>query len=159
MMSIVREASSDHDFDALFRAEGQGVYRTMYAFTAGRRDIAEDATAEAFARAIAHAGTIREPLRWIYRVAFRVAADELKRDREVSAAVDESVAPPELMGLMDALRQLSPNQRAAVVLRHVVDLDVHEVAQRMGVATPTVRVHIHRARGKLRELLGDEEVD
>jgi RNA polymerase sigma-70 factor (ECF subfamily) len=159
MMSLVREDTSDHDFDALFRSEGQGVYRTMYAFTAGRRDIAEDATAEAFARAIAHAGTIREPLRWIYRVAFRVAADELKRDREVSATVDGSVAPPELVGLMDALRQLSPNQRAAVVLRHVVDLDVHEVAHRMGVATPTVRVHLHRARGKLRELLGDEEVD
>ncbi len=159
MMSIVREASSAHDFDALFRAEGQGVYRTMYAFTAGRRDIAEDATAEAFARAIAHAGTIREPLRWIYRVAFRVAADELKRDREIGMAADESVASPEFVGLMDALRQLSPNQRAAVVLRHVLDLEVQEVARRMGVAAPTVRVHLHRARGRLRGLLGDEEVD
>jgi RNA polymerase sigma-70 factor, ECF subfamily len=159
MMSFVREADSDHDFDALFRTEGQGVYRTMYAFTAGRRDIAEDATAEAFARAIAHAGTIRDPLRWIYRVAFRVAADELKRDRAARPAGEEVVSPPELTGLMDALRQLSPNQRAAIVLHHVVDLDVHEVAQRMGVATPTVRVHLHRARGRLRELLGDEEVD
>jgi DNA-directed RNA polymerase specialized sigma24 family protein len=46
-----------------------------------------------------------------------------------------------------------------VVLRHVLDLEVHEVAQRMGVAAPTVRVHLHRARGRLRELLGDEEVD
>jgi RNA polymerase sigma-70 factor (ECF subfamily) len=58
---------------------------------------------------------------------------------------------------MDALRRLSPNQRAAVVLRYVVDLDVPEVAQRMGVSAPTVRVHLHRARGRLRELLGAED--
>ena len=159
MMSTVREADSDHDFDALFRAEGQGVYRTMYAFTAGRRDIAEEATAEAFARAIARADTIREPLPWIYRVAFRIAAEELKRDRSSAMPVDAPVDPPQLAGLVDALRKLSPNQRAAVVLRYVDDLDVPEVAQRMGVAAPTVRVHLHRARGRLRELLGDEEVD
>jgi RNA polymerase sigma-70 factor (ECF subfamily) len=61
--------------------------------------------------------------------------------------------------LIDALRQLSPNQRAAIVLRNVLDLDVSEVARRMGTAPPTVRVHVHRARKRLRELLGDEEVD
>jgi RNA polymerase sigma-70 factor (ECF subfamily) len=66
---------------------------------------------------------------------------------------------PELGGLIDALRHLSPNQRAAIVLRHVLDLDVSEVARRMGTAAPTVRVHIHRGRKRLRELLGTEEVD
>ena len=33
----------------------------MYAFTAARRDVAEEATAEAFARALAHAEGIRDP--------------------------------------------------------------------------------------------------
>ena len=42
-----------HDFDALFREAGSGVFRTLYAYTAGRRDIAEEAMAEAFARALA----------------------------------------------------------------------------------------------------------
>ena len=60
---------------------------------------------------------------------------------------------------MDGLRRLSPNQRAAIVLRHVMDLDVAEVARRMGIAPPTVRVHLHRGRVRLRELLGTEEVD
>jgi len=59
----------------------------------------------------------------------------------------------------DALRRLSPNQRAAIVLRHVMDLDIAEVANRMGIASPTVRVHLHRGRARLRQLLGDEEVD
>jgi RNA polymerase sigma-70 factor, ECF subfamily len=153
----VAEPSSD--LDALFRTEGDGVYRTLYAFTGGRVDVAEEATAEAFARAVAHRGALRDPLAWIYRVAFRVAVDELRRDRHRATLIDAQTSPPELTGLVDALRKLSPNQRAAIVLRHVLDLDVDEVAKRMGVAIPTVRVHLHRGRARLRELLGAEEVD
>jgi RNA polymerase sigma-70 factor, ECF subfamily len=147
------------DLEALFRAEGDGVYRTLFAFTGGRADVAEEATAEAFARAVAERGTLRDPLAWIYRVAFRVAIDDLRRDRRRGDLVDAPTSPPELSGLVEALRRLSPNQRAAIVLRHVLDLDVAEVARRMGVAAPTVRVHLHRGRARLRELLGSEEVD
>lgn len=164
MMLLVGEevriaAETEHDFDRLFREEGAGVWRTIYAFTGGRRDVAEEAVAEAFARAIAHAPSIRDPLRWIYRVAFRVAREELKRERARVPEVEGVQAPPELNGLMLALRELSPNQRAALVLRHVVDLDVAEVATRMGISTPTVRVHLFRGRNRLRVLLGTEEVD
>ena len=149
-----------HDFDELFRNDGAGVYRTLYAFTGGRRDIAEDATSEAFARAIAHASTIRDPLAWIYRTAFRSAALELKSDaRRSNVAQDSaSIDATDAGELIAALRQLSPNQRAAVVLRFEADLPVDEVARRMGVSAPTVRVHIHRARARLRDLLGTEEM-
>jgi RNA polymerase sigma-70 factor (ECF subfamily) len=116
--------------------------------------------AEAFARALARSGTIRDPMAWIYRTAFRLANEELRAERRRGPAPTEEGAPPtELSGLIEALRRLSPNQRAAIVLRHVLDLDIPEVAHRMGTATPTVRVHIHRGRKKLRELLGAEEVD
>jgi RNA polymerase sigma-70 factor (ECF subfamily) len=149
-----------HDFDALFREAGSGVFRTMYAYTGGRRDIAEEAMAEAFARALARSETIRDPIAWIYRTAFRLANEELRAERRRGPApTEEGSPPPELSGLVDALRRLSRNQRAAIVLRHVLDLDVAEVAQRMGTAQPTVRVHLYRGRKKLRELLGAEEVD
>jgi RNA polymerase sigma-70 factor, ECF subfamily len=149
-----------HDFDVLFREAGAGVFRTLYAYTGGRRDIAEEAMAEAFARAIARSGTIRDPVAWIYRTAFRLANDELRGERRRGPVPrDEEAPPPELGGLIEALRRLSPNQRAAIVLRHVLDLDVAEVAHRMGTAQPTVRVHLHRGRRRLRELLGTEEVD
>jgi RNA polymerase sigma-70 factor (ECF subfamily) len=148
-----------HDFDALFREAGAGVFRTLYAYTGGRRDVAEEAMAEAFARALARSGTIRDPVAWIYRTAFRLANEELRAERRRRAEPTEVEAlPPELTGLIDALRKLSPNQRAAIALRHVLDLDVAEVARRMGIAAPTVRVHLHRGRKRLRELLGDEEV-
>jgi RNA polymerase sigma-70 factor, ECF subfamily len=149
-----------HDFDALFREAGSGVFRTLFAYTGGRRDIAEEAMAEAFARALARSGTIRDPVAWIYRTAFRLANEELRAERRRRPApAEEASPPPELSGLIDALRRLSPNQRAAIVLRHVLDLEIAEVAHRMGTAQPTVRVHLHRGRKKLRELLGAEEVD
>ena len=145
------------DLDALFRAESDGVYRTLFAFTGGRADIAEEATAEAFARALAQGEPLRDPLAWIYRVAFRVAIDEVRRERRRAPEAEALVAPPELVGLIGALRRLTPNQRAAVVLRHVGDLDVDEVAKRIGCSRATVRVHLYRARSRLRELLAEEK--
>jgi RNA polymerase sigma-70 factor (ECF subfamily) len=159
-MEDVGASSEDaHDFDRLFREDGPGVWRTIYAFAGGRRDIAEEAVAEAFARALQHAPGIRDPIAWMYRTAFRIARDELKRDARRSVATDSGAEDPAGTGeLLRALRQLSPNQRAAIVLRYEADLPVDEVARRMGIAAPTVRVHLHRGRTRLRELLGAEEV-
>jgi RNA polymerase sigma-70 factor (ECF subfamily) len=152
--------SALHDFDEIFRRDGAGVYRTLYAFSGGRRDIAEDATSEAFTRAIVHARTIRDPLAWIYRTAFRLAARELKVDAQRGDVPQDATSQDatDAGELIVALRKLSPNQRAAVVLRFEADLRVDEVARRMGVSAPTVRVHIHRARARLRDLLGTEEM-
>lgn len=161
-MTVVRgrAAAAGHDFDALFREHADGVFRTMYAFSGGRRALAEEATAEAFARAIAHDRGIRDPIAWIYRTAFRIAAAELRHERREPvdvAPVDE--VPVGLGRLIGALRELSPNQRAAIVLRYEADLPVSEIATRMGANAATVRVHLHRGRNRLRELLGDEESD
>jgi len=150
-----------HDFERLFVEDGPGVWRTMYAFSGGRRDIAEEAVAEAFARAIAHDRTIRDPLPWIYRTAFRLAREELRKERRRHAPESgtDVEAPGAAGELVAALRRLSPNQRAVVVLRYEADLTTGEIARRMGVTPATVRVHLHRGRRRLRELLGAEKVD
>jgi RNA polymerase sigma-70 factor (ECF subfamily) len=157
MMPGVARVRDEHDFERIWREDGAGLWRTIYAFTGGRRDIADDSVAEAFARAIAHAPGIRDPLAWLYRTAFRLAAEELRRDRRRGEHRDESVDGPEIGELMAALRKLSENQRAALVLRFEADLPIEEVARRMGIAQPTVRVHLHRGRNRLRELLRDDD--
>lgn len=162
MADVIGGASeSGRDFDALFREHADEVFRAMYAFTGGRRAIAEEAVAEAFARVIAAGRRVRDPIPWIYRTAFRVAADELRRERRqppVAVEADEE-APAGLAHVVDALRTLPPNQRAAVVLRYEADLPVREIASRMGISAGTVRVHLHRGRNRLRTLLGSEELD
>ena len=88
------DTAAEHDFDVLFRAEGDRLYQTLYAFTGGRADIAEEATAEAFARAVAHSRELRDPLAWMYRVAFRVVTDEFRRERRQSPGEPVAIVPP-----------------------------------------------------------------
>ena len=55
--------------------------------------------------------------------------------------------------LEEALRELSPQSRRAVLLRDVEGLSYREVANRLGVGTDTVRSWIHRGRSRLRTSL------
>lgn len=157
--------SAPVDYERVFRDAAPDLWRTIYAFAAGRRAVADDAVAEAFARALAHAGQIRDPVPWLYRTAFRLAAADLRRERrgqelDLDLEPDHSAASTAgLAGLVPALRQLSPAERAAVVLHYEADLPVREVALRMGTSAGAVRVHLFRGRRRLRELLGSEEVD
>jgi RNA polymerase sigma-70 factor (ECF subfamily) len=150
--------ATGHDYERIFREAGPALWRALYAFTGGQRQIAEDAMAEAFALAMAREG-IRDPAAWIYRTALRLARREIERQRrtEDASAADLAEEPAEFQDLLGALRTLSPNQRAAVVLRYEGDLPVAEVAELMGLSAATVRVHLFRARRRLREVLGTED--
>jgi RNA polymerase sigma-70 factor (ECF subfamily) len=154
------QASRAVNYEQVFRDAAPGLWRTIYAFTAGRRVVADDAVAEAFARALEQAGQIRDPVPWLYRTAFRLATEDLRRERrEPEPAPGQATAPAGLGALVPALRQLSPAQRAAVVLHYEADLPVQEIARRMGTSVGAVKVHLFRGRHRLRELLGDEEID
>lgn len=148
----------ERNYVALYRTTGVALWRAIYVYSGGSRDIADDAVAEAFARAIQHDDAIRRPESWLYRTAFHVAAAELRQKRSLvdapDRAGDEAV---DLTDLTKALRRLSPNQRAAVYLFYQADLPIREVAALMGTSVAAVKVHLHRGRHRLRDLLGNEE--
>lgn len=151
--------TTERDYVALYRTTGLALWRAIYAYSGGRRDVADDAVAEAFARAIQHDGAIRRPESWLYRTAFRIAAAELRRTRSLVELQDRAYDEPlDVTELLNGLRSLSPNQRAAVFLFYQADLPVREVARLMGTSVAAVKVHLHRGRGRLRELLGTEEI-
>jgi RNA polymerase sigma-70 factor (ECF subfamily) len=154
-------AGATINYEQVFRDAAPGLWRTIYAFAAGRRTVADDAVAEAFARALEQAGQIRDPVPWLYRTAFRLAAEDLRRERRepVLEPGQAAASAAGLGALVPALRQLSPAQRAAVVLHYEADLSVAEVARRMGTSVGAVKVHLFRGRHRLRELLGDGEAD
>ena len=146
----------DDDYAAIWRDDGPTLWRAVYAFTAGRRDVTDDAVTEAFARALQYRETIRDPLPWLYRTAFRLAA------RELSHPPRETWNPTIVSGLdtaveiIDALRLLPPPQRAALFLHYFADLPVQEIARRQGTTAGAVKVRLMRGRQRLRRLLSEE---
>ena len=148
------------DFEQLYRDAAPQLWRAVYGFVGGRRQVAEDAVAEAFARAIEHADEIHAPLPWLYRTAFRLAVRELQREKRRPPHVPEpapGIDPGEVQDVLKALGALSTNQRAAVLLHDEEGFTGPEVGRLLGMSAATVRVHLFRGRRRLRALLGSEE--
>ena len=143
---------------AVYRDHHKRMWRALFSF-AGDPDIASDAMAEAFARALRDQYTIRDLTAWTWRVAFRLAASELRRRHTATATFpDTSYELPEAVPeLLTALRQLSPNQRVAVVLHDYADRPTGEVADVLGCSRATVYVHLSQGRRRLLKLLEDQD--
>jgi RNA polymerase sigma-70 factor, ECF subfamily len=146
------------DLELLYVEHGNRLWWALVAFS-GDREIASDAEAEAFAQALRRGDAIRDPLAWIWKAAFRIAAGELQeRGRVVQAASEPSYELPESAAeVAAALRQLPARQRAAVVLHYYADRPIREIAAILGTSPSTVAVHLHRGRNRLRDLLGDND--
>jgi RNA polymerase sigma-70 factor, ECF subfamily len=157
--------TSRHEIDPLeqlYRQHGDRLWRSVFAY-AGDRDIADDAVAEAFTQAmgaIARGAELRDPLRWIWRVSFRVAAGQLKDRRRRTAYVEHVATEMEpMVDLVRTLAKLSPKQRAAIILHHYAGYPTNEIADMIGSTTSAVRVHLSVGRRRLRTLLDEEGID
>jgi RNA polymerase sigma-70 factor (ECF subfamily) len=143
------------ELELIYRASGDRLWWALLAYT-GDGEVASDALAEAFALALSSQTALRDPAAWIWRVAFRVATAELRRARsqiheiESEWEIDERAADVIL-----ALRGLSRNQRAVVVLHYLDDRSVKETADLLDMHPTTASVHLHRARRRLRMILGE----
>jgi RNA polymerase sigma-70 factor, ECF subfamily len=147
--------SSRTELEAIYREHGNRFWWAVLAYC-GDRDVASDAVAEAFAQALRRDRALTDPLAWVWRTAFRVAAGELhRRRRSQQLGVEQAYEMPEPTDLFLALARLSPRQRAAVVLFHYGDYRLTEIADILGIAKATVSVHLVRGRRRLRQLLED----
>ena len=150
----VTEAS---EIERVYREIGDRLWWALLAYT-GDREMASDAAAEAFARALATPETIRDPAAWVWRVAFRVATTLVRMppratsDRETSYEIDDRIGD-----VIRELKRLPHRQRAVFVLFYLEDIPTQEIAQLIGMSPATVSVHLHRARRKLRAILGDDD--
>ena len=144
--------------ERLYRERGDRIWRGLLAF-AGDPEVASDAVAEAFAQVLRRGAEIRDPERWVWRTAFRVAAGELKRRGRSDVLTAEGSYEMEVpaQDLIVALGALSERQRASVVLHDGAGYPAREVARILGSTEAAVRVHLMRGRRRLRDLLEDDE--
>jgi RNA polymerase sigma-70 factor (ECF subfamily) len=128
---------------------------------------AEEVVQEAFARASTRWGRIRDydrPEAWVRRVAMNLAADRGRRLQRQARALLRTGPPAvvpaasvEALALAEALRTLPMRQRQAIVLHHLVDLPVEEVAAILDIRTGTVKSLLARGRKALAATLGEPE--
>ena len=160
MEAIVGARERSAQVEELYRADGERLWRAVFAF-AGDPDVANDAVAEAFAQLLRRGDGVRDPKRWVWRTAFKVAGGDLAARRggpvplEHDAWFYEMDAPAR--DLVEALRYLSPHQRSSVVLHHAAGYSTREVARIVGSTQAAVKVHLMRGRRRLRELLEEDE--
>lgn len=159
MNKVVADAES---FDSFYRATRQRLFDTLYALT-GDPGEAQDAVHEAYARAWQRwdrIGDYGDPEAWVRTVARRIAVSRWRRTRNRLVAHRRLGGPTPLPGpstetlvLLAALRRLSVDQRTAIVLHHLCDLTVADVARETGVPEGTVKARLSRGRRALAALL------
>jgi RNA polymerase sigma-70 factor (ECF subfamily) len=146
-------------FDDVFRVEYPGLVRLLVPIVGSAEDaeaIAQDAFVGAYAR-WSRIGRYERPGAWVRRVAIRDAVrfDRRRRRRlpEGGRPRDPIDAVPDSLDLLAAIRRLPPRQRACVVMHDLADQSTANVAATLGCSESTVRVHLHRARATLADLL------
>jgi RNA polymerase sigma factor (sigma-70 family) len=141
--------------ESLYREQRDRLWRAVWAFS-GDPDLAADAVAEAFAQVLRRGDQVRDPLAWVWRTAFRIAAGDLKARQNVAPFLEEVYEVPEpAVDLVRALRRLSPKQRAAIVLSYYAGYSPREIAAMIDSTSGAVRVHLTLGRRRLRDLLSE----
>jgi RNA polymerase sigma-70 factor (ECF subfamily) len=152
------QAGSVSDLEALFRASWPGAYRAAY-LVVHDAAAAEDIAQEAFLAAVRHLDRFdrRRPFRpWLHRIVVNRAIDwaRARTLRSELALVDAASEPadPDLGSeTVAALQSLSPEHRAVIVLRYVLEYTPGEIARMLDLPRGTVNSRLRRGLDRLRE--------
>ena len=151
---------------AIVRAGFAEWYETSYpkvftavCLSAGDRELASDACAEAYLRAFAdwvRVSKMASPDGWAYTVAI----NEVKRERRRGARRGRPLRPEELQApaaplldpvVVEAISSLSTRQRTVLLGRALLDIPPAELASLLGVREGTVWATYNAARTKTAE--------
>jgi RNA polymerase sigma-70 factor (ECF subfamily) len=158
----VDQEAPEENFAEFYQRARDGCLRAVYA-SVGDRPLAEDLTAEAFARAYASWNKVSKhpaPRAWVVRTALNTHVSWWRKHRRETAWNDGHDEPDDASGslaldadVLAALRALPSRQREVVALRIFLDLDTETTARSLGIAPGTVKAHLSRATSALRGTL------
>ena len=158
------------------------VWRLCYRMTGQRAD-ADDLAQEALARAIERGSqaTSDDPTGWLLRLTTRVCIDHLRHKQVVRRlteladpllsgewSLDDQARAPEFAAILRddlrfavivALQNLSPRQRAAVILHDVCSCSLEEVGETLDTNPNAVKALLQRARVALRAARLRDDID
>jgi RNA polymerase sigma-70 factor (sigma-E family) len=154
----------EDEFTDFVRREWASLYRTAYLML-GDHGLAEDLVQSALAKTYIVWGRVRDsesPRAYVRTTLVNTASSWFRRRGWKNEVATEALPEPNHTGLqvasgvMEALTQLPPGQRAVVVLRFHEDLSVGETARLLNLSTGTVKSQTSHALAKLRALLATD---
>jgi RNA polymerase sigma-70 factor (ECF subfamily) len=175
VLARARQGDSDA-FRALVEQHSRSVFRLAFRMTGNEQD-AEDVVQESFLRAYRQLGRFESRANfgtWLYRIVSNCSVDlmrskQARHDQVRGDSIDEGamelpavdVPGPERMAqsaeidrrVQDALRELSPLERAAFTLRHYEGRTIEEISSTLGLGTSAAKHSVFRAVKKLRVAL------
>ncbi|MBS3784044.1 MAG: sigma-70 family RNA polymerase sigma factor [Anaerolineae bacterium] len=163
-------------FGRLVEAYQDPVYNLAYRML-GNGPEAEDAAQEAFIRAYRHLASYdpRRPFStWLFSIASHYCIDRLRRRRIDWLPLKEEIAEPVRLAsaspnpesvvterdreawIQELMSDLSPQDRAAVILHYWYDYPYKEIAEILGLTVSAVKSRLYRARRALADQMEGE---
>jgi RNA polymerase sigma-70 factor, ECF subfamily len=159
---------TDEEFRAFYGSAFGRLVGQVYLMT-GDLGEAQDAVQEAFVRGWGRRRSFAEgdsPDAWIRTVARRLAVSRWRSARSAMLAWRRAGVAPDDPGpgvetplVVSALARLPEDQRRAIVLFHLCDLSVDQVADEVGVPAGTIKARLSRGRTALRAILSTDDND
>jgi RNA polymerase sigma-70 factor (ECF subfamily) len=167
---------SVQDFDGDPAADVAALYRRTWprligvlGSIGGSRADAEEVAQDAYVKLLSRWDSIRrydDPEAWVRAVAVRTLVSRLRRQQVATRALAKLRGRPtevrepdgEALDVAAALARITPAQRAVVVLHHVMDLPIEQIAEELQLPPGTVKSRLARARQALAPLLVVKEV-
>lgn len=171
------------DFDDIVRLHERRIYRVLLGQLRDP-EAAANLTQECFLRAYQNLDGFRGEASittWLIRIAMNLAKDHARDRRqsfwrklfgkgeqdfsEMAAAVpvpgasaEESLlAREEVQQVLRAVEGLSTQQRTVFTLRFLEEMTIEEIAEAIGIETGTVKTHLSRAVGAIRQMRQEKE--
>ena len=85
------------------------------------------------------------------------AAEHYQREQEVLAQANGQVAYPQGVAEVPLFHALSSQHREVLMLTKIIGFSIAETARKLDISESAVKVRVHRAVGKLRKLMKEEE--
>jgi len=161
------QRGSESDLESLFRHHWPRAYRAAY-LVVHDAAAAEDIAQEAFLAAVRSLDRFdrRRPFGpWLHRIVVNRAIDwsraralrrEVGEEALVSVAAGDRPENPHPQTLASALAELSPEHRAVIVLRHLLEYTPGEIAGLLGLPRGTVNSRLRRGLDELAQQVEED---
>lgn len=174
-----KDRKKDIDYEKIiFEMHYERVYHAAY-FVLQDKYLAQDVTQETFLKAFQKMDTLEDGSKlgaWLATIATRTAIDflrKIKRRNDIvieDVYIDEEHFDKEMTSIEDKIEihflekviqkniQVlePPGYREVLILKYEYELQDREIADALGISVAAVKGRLHRARKKLKEVLGDQ---